>query len=84
MKLEKELKEYLREYAPQVKGFIIDKLFTKEITTYERKDLGPKGYKSIEHIFKDIDAVKKHYGSKSKVTTEKSVKRVRRSVKADS
>lgn len=82
--IEEKIREYVRKNALQIKSFSVDRLFTGEITTYERKDLGPKGYKVVEHTFKDFDALKKHYGSKSKVKTEEPIKRVRRSVKADS
>ena len=77
-KLLKDVREYLRANAPQVKFIIIDNLFTGAITLTERKSYKTKpGYKSIELTFKDFDEVKKHY-------VPISPKNSRRNAKSDS
>ena len=64
----KETREYLRTHAPQVKNFAIDINFQGYITTYERIDKGPEGYQQVERQFINIEALKKHYGHKPKVS----------------
>lgn len=59
-----EVRAWLRANAKQVKGFEVDMVFNKgAIKCFEREDLGPKGYKTIEVKFKDFELLKKHYGS---------------------
>ena len=81
----KDLKLFLRENAPQVKTFLIDHLFTGAITVYEREDLGPEGYKTIETTFDTIEELKQYYvKSKVSVSAKKPIKRIRTSTKTDS
>ena len=56
-----EIRKFLKEKAPQVKSFEWDRLFTGGITCYERKDLGPKGYKTMEKKFKNLKELKEYY-----------------------
>lgn len=56
-----EIRKFIRKKAPQVKSFELDRLFTGEITCYERKDLGPKGYKTIERKFKNLKELEEYY-----------------------
>lgn len=82
-KLAKDVKAWLREHAKQVKGFEIDNYFNKgSIKTFERKDLGRKGYEAITNKFKSFIELKAHYGTRKAKSSIKNVATRQRSVES--
>lgn len=79
---EKEVRDVLREKAPEVKTYMWDRLFTGEITVYMRKDKGLKGYDTISKTFKSPKELIEFYGSRQdKKSVKKPIERARRVVK---
>ena len=75
-----EIKDYLRDKAPEVKGFKVNIETTGHITVFMRKDKGPAGYDTITKTFENFEELTKFYGRrKDKKSDEGTVKKSRRS-----
>ena len=79
-----EVRAWLRENAKQVKGFEVDMVFNKgAIKCFEREDLGPKGYNTIEVKFENFEDLKKHYGSTKLKGSVKKLSKRRKKLSSD-